>query len=308
MFFLHKRYYKQRQTTFSTAYQNDRDTTCVFSKKHPLMCKNKTHARRTVFASPILFQGSMTVEATVLLPFFLYLLLNLYSVMDMLCLQAMATWHLQQIGNQICIYGYLPELVWKGEEQSDLADTLLEMGFSYLYVRDRVMDAVDFPDKVFVTTASVLEEEKVELVLTYNYPLWMRLGKTKEVWLQSKYYGYAWGTDEDREKQTKAYVTVSGEVYHLYRDCSHLKLSVMQLPKECVKYASVIYGKEFALCRLCCNEEKDVVYITLEQGKIHFASECGGLKRGIEEKDLKWAEENYQLCQRCAERKEKENG
>ena len=302
MSFLRKSNYKQRQKTFSTAYRNNMETFYVVHK-HPLMCKNKTFARRTVFA-PLIIRASMTLEATMLLPVFLFLMLNLYLVIDMLHLQAITNWYLRQMGDKIGAYGHLTEVVLDGDEQDAVLNAALDMGTVYLYVRDGIQKEIDFPDKVYVTTASILEEGEVELVLTYNYPLLGAIGRTKEVWLQSSYFGHAWGSPKGVEDTSSAYITSNGEVYHLYLDCSHLNLSIMELPKEQWMAFREIQEKELFSCKICESEsDSPVVYITLEQGRVHYSKDCAGLKRNIVIKELDWARNRYALCQRCKERK-----
>ena len=302
MFFLHERNYQQRQKTFSTAYRNNMKTFYVVHK-HPLMCKNNYFARRTVFAPPIL-RASMTIEAAMLLPVFILMMLNLYLVIDMLHLQAITNWHLHQLGSRICAYGYLPETLLGSEDGYELLDVALDSGVMYLYVLDEIQRAIDFPDRIYVTSASILEDGEVEIVLTYNYPLFATLGKTTEIWLQSVYLGHAWGGAENLEETGDVFVTTNGEVYHLYSDCSHLKLSIVQMPAERLGDYEKMEGMKFVPCKKCENEnEPDTVYITMEQGRVHYDKGCAGLKRDVVMKELDWAKAQYALCQRCEERK-----
>jgi hypothetical protein len=246
----------------------------------------------------------MTLEASILLPLFMLFVLNLYTVIDMLRLQAIATWHLHRLGDKICAYGYLPQTLLSGDEQDSWLDIALDLGTTFLYVRNQMEELVSFPDKVYVTTASILEEGKVELSLTYNYPLFGPVGKRKEVWLQSSYFGYAWGDAKTVGETEGAFVTSNGEVYHLYMDCTHLKLTILELPEKELDDFSKEHGKVLVPCLKCAQKkEDDMVYITLEQERIHYEKACAGLTRNISLKDLETAMEEYEVCKRCEERK-----
>ena len=248
------------------------------------------------------------MEATLLLPCFLFLMLGLYSVIDMLCLQATTTWYLHQIGNEISAYGHFSEKMVGEHLKGEVFEEIGDWGLGHLYVRNKVCDVVTFPDKVWITSASLFGDGEVELVLTYNYPLVFPVGKTKEIWLQSKYYSYAWGYGESARAEELVYITKNGEVYHLYSDCSHLKLSITQMPRDCLQDVMKLYGKTLVPCTVCNGDEGNEVYITLEQGRYHCKEQCGSLKREISKKELAWAREKYVLCQRCKERKEEYGG
>lgn len=302
MFFLQKtsNYKPCQRKTFSIAYRNDINDIGVSDYQHPLMCKIIPFARRTVFAPPISLMGSITLEAAILLPWFLLMVISLYSVMDMLRLHALVTWHLHQIGNTMCIYGCLVENL--AEDRNELLDMVGDVGFSYLYVREQIEEKVTFPQDSFFTTISILEDGKIELVLSYNYPLVIPLGRTKEVWLQSRFVGHVWvGSDMVSQKDI-AYIAENGEVYHVYKDCSYLQLQIEECPVEMFLEQQSASGKLLIPCASCNNKGSRVVYITTKQNKYHFDRECGGLRRTIYIKDLAWAMDNYELCQRCEER------
>ena len=221
--------------------------------------------------------------------------------MDMLRLHALVTWHLHQIGNTMCVYGCLAENLV--EDRNELADLVGDVGFSYLYVREQIEEKVAFPKDSFFTTISILEEGKIELVLSYNYPLPIPLGRTKEVWLQSKFVGYAWVGNNMISQKDIAYITENGEVYHLYKDCGYLQLQIEECPSEILLEMQGTGGNGLIPCTSCNDKAGMTAYITTKQNKYHFDRECSGLRRTIYIKDLSWATANYDLCERCEERK-----
>lgn len=294
--------YKQRQIkSFSIAYRNDMED-ILSSQNNPLMCKLNKSVRRTVFAPPMLVRGSMTLEATLVLPFFLLFMLSLYSVIDMLCLHAITTWNLHQVGNEICVYGSVADLIEAKEE--GILDLVGDIGFSYLYIKDRLEQKVDFPGEVFFSTVSIFEGGKVSLVLTFQYPLFLNIGGRDSIWLQSRFEGMVWIGAEASLKDEWVYVTTSGEVYHWYADCSHLDLSIQELPLTYLEDLNDIFGKKIDECMFCTNMEREKVYITSEREKYHVNRECKGLKRTISLESLSEAQSKYAMCLRCKERKD----
>lgn len=294
--------YKQRQTkTFSIAYRNCAKDFGASLNQHPLMCKYIQLARRTFFAPPIALKGSMTIEGAILLPFFLILMLNLYSIIDMLRLQAEVTWHLHQIGNEMCIYGYLIETY--AADGNELTDWVGDVGFSYLYVKSKLEEKIEFPDSVMFTTVSILEEGKVELVLSYNYPLPVPVGRMRDIWLQSKFEGWAWTGRALSSQEDLVYLTETGRVYHLYEDCGYLKLQIQECPASILDKVKEEGEIKWIPCLTCKEDEDDVVYITPKQGKYHFDRECSSLKRTVYTKKIDEIQDRFVLCKRCKERK-----
>ncbi len=293
--------YKQRQIkTFSKAYRNDIEDLRA-STKNPLMCKKQISARRTVFAPPISMKGSMTLEATLVLPFFMLFMLSLLSVIDMLRLHASTTWYLHQIGNELSLYSCL--LGQEETEEDGLLDAMGDVGFSYIYIKERLEEKVEFPGESFFTNITILEEGKISLGFAFQYPLPFAIGGKDCIWLQCKFDSMSWQGEEASLDGQWAYATVSGEVYHLFADCTHINLSVQGIPLVNLEVVEEALGKKLEVCKLCAENKTDMAYITIQQGRYHFDEECGGLKRTIFVMNLENAKKKYKACQRCEERK-----
>lgn len=304
MFFLQiNRNCKLRQKkSFSIAYRNDIEAYQAFFK-NPLMCMNKLFARRTVFTPPIKIKGSMSLEAAFALPFFLLLLLDLFQVIDMIRLQTAVSWNLHQIGNDICMYGCLAEEEFANGE--GIVDAAGEIGFSYLYVKGQIEEQIVFPGEVFFSTVSILDKGEVCLALTFQYPLLVPVGNRDSVWLQSRFEGLAWLGSEEQFGGDWVYVTDTGDVYHPFRDCTYLNLSVQKIPASDFEILLAATEEKLQACTLCKDDKSGVIYLTVEQGRYHLDENCGSLKRTISIQSLNEAQKNLKLCTRCGERNRK---
>lgn len=109
------------------------------------------------------------------------------------------------------------------------------------------------------------------------------------------------GTAETEEKIT-VYITENQSVYHVNRDCTHLKLTVAKVPAGTADAAVNIYGAHYRPCDKCSNGSamNPYVYIAAEGDCWHNSGSCSGLKRSITEISLEEAEEiGLSPCLRC---------
>lgn len=83
------------------------------------------------------------------------------------------------------------------------------------------------------------------------------------------------------EEESEVYITPEGNVYHLYADCTHLDLSIRQVPFNYAVNAKNQYGEKYRKCELCQEKFSALVYITDEGNCYHSEKTCGGLKRTV---------------------------
>lgn len=103
--------------------------------------------------------------------------------------------------------------------------------------------------------------------------------------------------------ETYVYVTPDGNVYHLYRDCTHLELSVRRVSLLTAKSLKNDYGQKYRACEVCGKNCGGFVYITSEGNRYHSRRNCSGLKRTIRQVPIREAE-GRSCCIRCMSRGE----
>lgn len=299
----------------------------------PLFMKKKFSIEGiSLFASrekTVKASGSMTVEAAVVLPLFLFFFLNLGSAMEMIRLHSNLQLALLQVGNRLSVYGCVVEeldeensvgskdatstQVQTGQQESVLAD-LAGVALSYIYVKNEVEDylgeeyleasplkeganSLQFPE------SNISESEDCfEIVMTYQVA---PLGRLSGIWpfrMANKYYGHFWngyavGVEGNTEEYV--YVTENGEVYHADRECTYLLLSVKQVSLKTACGAVNQNGEKYRACEVCCEGLTfGQVYITEQGDCYHYRKNCVGLKRTVYKITLTQAEV-YRACSRC---------
>lgn len=108
------------------------------------------------------------------------------------------------------------------------------------------------------------------------------------------------GNSADTDSQY-VYVTSNAKVYHLYMDCTHLKLSIHSVEYEQLKTLRNASGGIYYACERCYPKNSRTVYVTDEGDRYHGSLSCSGLKRQIQ-KVSKDTVTGMSVCSRCQAR------
>lgn len=266
--------------------------------------------------------ASMTVEAAIVLPLFLFFFMNLGCAMEMIRLHGNLQLALWDVGNRICIYGYMAQ----EEEDSCSRDTdlnstteLQDIAFTYTYVKNQVIQYVgesyleDSPicygtyGLQFLesdVSESVLPESDgtIDILMTYQVSPWMQIPFVRPFQMSNRYYGRLWTGYNLAGEEDYVFVTDTGRAYHESLECTHLKLSIKAIPYDAVANAVNEAGRHYSICAKCRQKPfHEVVYICNEGEFFHHIKDCPALKRTIHTITRQKAlEEDYYPCSRCA--------
>lgn len=247
-------------------------------------------------------KASITVEAALVLPLFLFLLINIISIFEMIHIHTVLDSALSSVGREISSYAPMVE---------DFENVLI----TEIYVKERVMEIAG-RDKInhsviiggtkgIVLWRSELKENNdvIDLVMTYRVEPWLPVFGVGEMTLVNRCYvktytGYEEGDGSQNDK--KYYVADTGEVYHLYRSCTHLQFSISQIEITELKNARNENGGKYKPCEICWDENtpQNRCYITTQGDRYHSSVSCAGLKRTIYIINASQIG-NKPLCSRC---------
>ncbi len=264
-------------------------------------------------------QGSITIEAAVVLPLFVLVLIAIASLMQMIRANSVINYTSYSAGKELALYSYGENLV------TDIPDPLVKnlvnkvMGQGYAY--NRIQSAVDKRDdleKLFVggsdnislfrtsVKANGKKDDIVDIAVTYklrplcnvfgigNYDMISRA--RLHPWTGYSYDNSAGITDEDRI----VYITENGSVYHLTKDCSYLDLTIIETSSDEVSSLTNQYGKSYTPCEVCMKGKSNnsLLFVTASGSKYHSSLTCSGLKRTIIAISIKDVGDK-KACSRC---------
>lgn len=262
------------------------------------------------------FVGSMTVEAAIVLPFFLFFFFNLLWIIEIYNLQGTLQMALRECGRELSMYAYAYDRIVQEEEDEGLEALIENVAFSYLYVQGQIeeMAGTEYLENapiyggktgLIYADSSILQQgDIIDLVISYRAAPFIDVIGFSPGWFYARYYGRAWtgydvSGEDSAERAGYAYIAENASVYHLNRECSHISLSVRECPLQETEYLRNEYGERYRACERCISGGESMVFITTDGNRYHRDRGCGGLNRTVRRIPVSQAEALYEACSRC---------
>ncbi len=266
---------------------------------HSLRAFTLSFLRSSKRASFITFlrKGSMTLEASFVLPFFLFAVLNILFAVNIISAQSRISAALHQVGNKMAFAGY----VYEKTAGSVLPDGLSGVALSQGYARGKILECVgrEYLDQscveggcngISLAGSSIMGEgDMIDLKVSYRVRPFVRLMGFENFAMSQRYYGRAWTgydvsgrADDITMEDPMVFITEMGSVYHLDRNCTYLNPSVQSVEAEVLADLRNQSGGRYYTCGSCGGAGVNgKVYITEYGDSYHSQINCSGLKRTI---------------------------
>lgn len=243
-------------------------------------------------ASKFIFNevGSITIEASIVLPIFLFAFLSLLSIFRIINVYENVFFSLVQTSDDVVKQIYL--------EQNFSKDKNIEVNDLLVYSLavanlNKYLDKSDINDINLFDVRYCKETNEIDLKVICNVkvevPFFKENVKFTVSNIRQKLFD---GYDYKNDKEEYVLVALSSQnVYHINQNCSHIKRKILKISKDSIK--------KYSKCKLCGNKESNNYYITSDGNCYHTSISCSSLKRMIifiNKKDLG----NRRLCERCA--------
>lgn len=247
-------------------------------------------------------KGSITVETTLVLPLFLFLILNIISLFEMIYIHSALDSALNCVGKEISVAANYQNIY----ENDLLTEAYVAERVIQIVGREKINNSVVVGGtKGIVLWRSEVQEanDVIDLVMTYQVEPWLPFFKIGKMVMINRCYIKAYnGFEKDvyEDGQRRYYVAEQGEVYHLTRSCTHLQLSISMVNASELEQKRNMDGEKYKPCEVCYkeNQEGGHYYITTQGNRYHSSVACTGLKRTIyvvKESNLG----NKPMCLRC---------
>lgn len=285
---------------------------CEISKKFVFVHRKDVSEKRVSHIISLQSKGSITLEASIAIPIFLFFVVSLLSIIPIIGFQSNLQAAMHQTAREVAMYGYAYDKISEDKVEFNGITSAI---WTNLSVKNKVIKAygVDYwnhlpisLEKLSFSKTSIMEDEQIDLVVTYSAKPLMNLMPISGIPLVNRCRVRAW-TGYDNAKQnpdadeweTYVYITDSGTVYHLTGNCSHLDLSIEGIPVSEVEALRNGNGGKYYLCELCGKKNPESqVYLTGYGDRYHYNLSCSGLKRTIKEIPLSKVG-NRKACSRC---------
>lgn len=255
------------------------------------MTNVQNHGNRIPFPA---LRGSMTVEAALVLPVFLFgMLLTAYLGLLVRC-QDEVQWALTRVAREASAeYG--------AGENKLLANRA--------YYQTRINDCLEVKGlAVSLLESSVLQRnDEIDLIAVYYAKIPFRLIPAGSCRFRQRVHTRAFTGVERRENVEEegnimVYVTETGRVYHRERSCTYLRLSISQMKYGDTASLRNDSGGRYKPCERCVKDivpaGSDEVWITNFGDRYHIIRSCSGIKRNVKKIQLSQAGKRTP-CSKC---------
>lgn len=242
-------------------------------------------------------KGELTIEVALVLPIFLMSMMSLISLIYVLRIDMR-----------------IREAIYK-ESQYVAARKPWNEGYGIDGIRANVMaylgnDTVitGFIDEsrggIDFSNSDLSNPEIVDIRVIYNSKIPFDIFHIFSFSLEERvvchtWMGYIDGLNGHYRDGTIVYVTENSQVYHRSRNCSHIRLAIVQINGDEVDQQRNSNGGKYRSCSLCHSRKNmSVLYITSEGDKYHASLACSGLKRSYRAVPL-YLVGDKRPCSRC---------
>lgn len=272
------------------------------------------------------YLGSMTLEAAILLPLFLFFMITILSLMDMLYFYGILEQRLHQVAKKMAVYApatmLSAEVLAGNTEDNEINTDSGDIGsiaatiLGEQYVKNSLINGLIQQELHssgvigkseglnFLYSRIMTEGDVIDLVVSYEiepqnnffflpaYPVFNRC--RVRAWTG---YEVASGSENDAGERI-VYITETGIVFHLTKTCTYLDLSIRSVENSELDLYRNLSGGVYTACELCGDGEAEIYFIT-DYGKCYHTSlTCSGLKRTITEIPISQVGDKS-ACSRC---------
>lgn len=297
--------------------------TCMNKRKELSRCRAwYSRSEETSLTS----SGSLTVEAALILPFFLMVLLGFLSLFYIMQFQLQLQAAMDLAVQKAASYYYAVELIQGEEDTADdingtagISTDLLKGGITAAYLRAEIMSQLE--DEIFdrahiwggkagltfLQSKFPDESGAIDLVVSYQVEIPFLPGESAWMLMSQRSRRMAWtgstrwvsSDNKENSDDTVVYVTEYGSVYHMDLNCSYLRLNIQSVRPDEVASLRNKSGGKYNLCEKCGNTIAGFyVYITESGDRYHYKLRCPGLTRNIKPVMLSEVREKS-ACSRC---------
>lgn len=237
--------------------------------------------------------ASITVEAALVLPVFLFAALSVLYLNKLLVYEEEVQWALDRIAREASVE-------YAVSEKKAVVTPAYYMVKMKRYVSD---------DLQISMLRSTFDEESQEICLTADYaahaPFPMissRLFVMTQRVRTRAFTGVDTRAVEESGDDELVYVTKSGGVYHRDLSCSYLKLSISQIRYEDLAFLRSESGAKYYACESCCKGRaflgEEQIFICNYGNRFHSIRSCQKITRSI--RQIKRSETGGRLpCSKC---------
>ncbi len=273
----------------------------LLNMKNKITKNNNDLFLRTIsLIKEVSLSASMTLEAAIVLPVFIFFFVNIMSAIDVLRVQSELEAALHQVGSDCMQMAYDSKASSNALNlESEIVDIAEVSGFSVYAVAgvnkklDGKISGNIVKDGIkglkFTSSRIMTEGDIIDIVVDYKVRPVFAIAGFHQFPVQSRFYGHAFtgydpehGIASENEAEQIVYVTEHGTVYHSTVNCKYLSHTISSVAFSALGNKRNSSGGKYYSCEYCGKKVTGGdVFITPYGDRFHSRVDCPGLKRTI---------------------------
>ena len=255
-------------------------------------------------------QASFTIEASVVLPFFLFFSISILFFMRILCIEWGISTALYDVTRTAALCPAQMEEKEGSHSQAILTTAIAagavdarikELNVPLHFISGEMM-GITFLD-------SNITDKEVFLQVRYRIRMPVSVFGWRGFVITQQAKARKWvGRDptEDMLEDGYVFITKYGSHYHTSLECPYLNPKIQMVEKNQLKKLRNQSGAKYKRCLKCYGKTGRYVFIT-EYGRVYHKSlQCRALRRTIQRKKLTEVSKKYHICSKC--KRERKDG
>ena len=246
--------------------------------------KRTSHRSKERVSAPgarIKSKGTVTVEASIGIPLFLFAAVCLIWMIEVQSIQVSVANAAVSAAKSAAEDTALVPVLNTVRLKSDIIDLIGSDRISRSIIRGGSSGISCWKSYISPFTGDM--EITVEYAVQLPLPVFgSPLARKKESFTLSAWTGSRDGADGNGDDAEIVYVTDNRVVYHEDPHCTHLQLTIRFVPSEELEQMRNVWGSRYHPCDKCVfGDAMTGVYITEDGTKYHNSLRCSGLKRSV---------------------------
>lgn len=257
-------------------------------------------------------KASLTVEAALVLPFFVLTLLSLSYLINIMALYTTLQIQLEETARKISSSSYIYlDLETSLPDSNIISSEIIHSLFMSQDIKKscRTSHIEGGENGILFYHSKIDKADTADIVITYyiSIPFISKLNLHIPVAQRChfKLFTGNHNTYDNTNNDSIVYMTAHGTVYHTNKYCSYLIKYAKILDKNSLFEYEAISHQKFSLCSACeknfSAQNTSVIYISKTGSVYHYSRNCYYLTSHIYECYFKDIEKHYPLCLRCRE-------
>lgn len=279
-------------------------------------------------------KASLTVEAALILPVFLYFIMSFLYYIQIFTTQEHIQASITEMGLNLSKSAYILKDFPSSEEAlsfdfsifgenfelplEDMVNGAASSGVLRLYAK-RYLDTDlinqscikgGFDGISFTGSSLIGGDGYIDIIASYQVEIPVKIFSLPDMQMIQRVRLRCWTgyevaavyevDEESDQEEATVFITETGSVYHKTDACSHIKLSVTSVQGIPTGLRND-NGSKYYPCESCCNGKEDkfgTYYITAEGTRYHTRRDCSRIKRSVKEVPISEVDDKTP-CKRC---------